>query len=73
MVKNSKQQNFEKVRQFCRENPKKSFTNYEIQQKFGLNYSQAKKILSSLIEFKELKYSDSLKLYVGVKNDNNNS
>ncbi len=70
MVEKSKQQNFEKVRQFVLDNPKKSFTNYEIQQKFGLNYSQTNKILLSLIEFKELKYSETLKLFVRNENDN---
>lgn len=73
MIENSKQQNFDKVRQFVQKNPTKSFTNYEIQQKFGLNYSQTKKILISLVELNELKFSDSLKIYVRVESGCNNS
>jgi len=68
MTHTKKVENFEKVREYVREMSKNSLTNYEIQQKLGLNYTQTQTFLNGLVEIKELKYIDSLKIY--IKEDN---
>jgi len=64
MAQKTKVENFEKVREYVKNIEVKSLTNYEIQQKIGLNYSQSKSFLNSLVEIGELKYIESLKIYI---------
>lgn len=64
MAQTKKVENFEKVREYVRTMTNNSLTNYDIQQKIGLNYSQSDKFLSGLVELGELKYLPSLKIYV---------
>lgn len=64
MAQTKKVENFEKVREYVRTMTNNSLTNYDIQQKLGLNYSQSDKFLSGLVELGELKYLPSLKIYV---------
>lgn len=64
MTQTKKVENFEKVRKYVRTMDNNSLTNYDIQQKIGLNYSQSDKFLSGLVELGELKYLPSLKIYV---------
>lgn len=66
MVQKTKTENFDFVRNHIRKIDQ-SFTNYDIQKALGLNYSQTKKILDSLVELEEIRFSESLKLYVKVR------
>lgn len=66
MTQIKKVENFEKVREYIKNMEQNSITNYEVQQKIRLNYTQANKILLGLVEINELKYSKILKIYVKI-------
>lgn len=61
---NNKVENFEMVRKVVRELEQDSFTNFDIVKITGLNYSQVKKFLQTMIDIGELKYSETTKIYI---------
>lgn len=56
--------NFEKVRNIIKLSERDAFTNYDIVKETGMHYDQVKRILNTLVELGELKYSETSKIYV---------
>jgi len=59
----AKAKNFERVREVIGNFEADSFTNYDMVKATGLNYEQVKRILASLEEIGEIRYSENGKIY----------
>lgn len=62
----NKTENYEKVKQVVENLESNTFTNYDIIKITGLNYDQVKKYLNTMVDFEELKYSDTTKIYMRI-------
>lgn len=62
----NKTENYEKVKKAVTKLSSDTFTNYDIIKITGLNYEQVKKFLNTMVDFEELKYSDTTKIYMRV-------
>lgn len=60
----TKSYNLELVKKTIEELENDFFTNHDIVKKTNLNYSQVKKYLQTMIDFEELKYSETTKMYM---------
>lgn len=62
----NKTDNYEKVKKAVEDLPSNTFINYDIIKITGLNYDQVKKFLNTMVDFEELKYSDTTKIYMRI-------
>ena len=64
MAQNSKTENFLKVQKVVKNLDSDTFTNHDIVKLTNLNYEQVKKYLQTMVDFEELKYSETTKIYM---------